>query len=65
MVNVNNNYNQNNNVNRSGNANNPRSTGVNPTSAPGGQQKWQPDQSRLSKSGTPLHVRRQQASTGL
>jgi hypothetical protein len=51
-VNVNNNYNNinrnnNNNVNRNNNANSARS------SATSGQQKWQPDQSRLSKSGAP------------
>jgi hypothetical protein len=50
--NQNNNFNQNNNVNRGGNANNPRSTSASQTGAGGGQ-KWQPDQSRLSKSGTP------------
>jgi hypothetical protein len=49
-VNVNNNFNQNNNFNRNNNANNPRSPGASQT---GGQTKWQPDQSRLSKSGAP------------
>jgi len=51
-INVNKNYNQNVNVNRSGNANTSRGTGAGQTSAAGGQ-KWQPDQSRLSKSGSP------------
>lgn len=42
-INVNNNYNRNNNFNQNNNINR----------NPGGQQKWQPDQSRLSKSGSP------------
>jgi hypothetical protein len=49
-VNVNKNYNQNINANRNANVNNARSTGAGQT---GGQNKWQPDQSRLSKSGSP------------
>jgi hypothetical protein len=40
--------NRNSNVNRSGNVN-----GARPTSTSGAQTKWQPDQSRLSKSGAP------------
>lgn len=43
-VNVNNNFNQNNNINRNNNANRNNQSG---------QQKWQPDQSRLNKSGSP------------
>ena len=46
--NNNNNYNQNNNANRNNSAN--RNNNANAT---GAQQKWQPDQSRLSKSGAP------------
>lgn len=46
-INVNNNFNQNNNFNRNNNVNNTR------TSATSGQTKWQPDQSRLNKSGSP------------
>jgi hypothetical protein len=42
--------NVNRNVNRDGNVNTARSTGAGQTSA---QKKWQPDQSRLSKSGSP------------
>jgi Protein of unknown function (DUF3300) len=38
------------NVNRNGSVNNPRSTAAGQT---GAQKKWQPDQSRLSKSGSP------------
>ena len=50
-INVNNNFNQNNNFNRNGNT--ARSTSAGQNSAAGGQTKWQPDQSRLSKSGSP------------
>ena len=63
--NQNNNFNQNNNYNQNNNANNPRSTGANQTGAQGGQQKWQPDQSRHEQERHPFHVRRQQASPGL
>ncbi len=52
-VDINNNIN----VNRNANVNNARSTSANTTgakpSSSGTQQKWQPDQARLSKSGTP------------
>jgi hypothetical protein len=55
-VNVNNNVNRNTSVNRSGNANTARSTSAGQTGARAsstGGQKWQPDQSRMSKSGAP------------
>jgi hypothetical protein len=42
-INVNNNYNRNNNFNQNNNIN---------RNNPGGQQKWQPDQNRLNKSGS-------------
>ena len=42
-ININNNFNQNNNINRNNNVN---------RNNPGGQQKWQPDQSRLNRSGS-------------
>ncbi len=47
------NVNRNANVNVNRNANINRNANVNTTSATGAQQKWQPDQSRLSKSGLP------------
>jgi len=57
---VNINVNQNVNVNRNANVNNARSTAAGQAGATGarpsstsGQTKWQPDQSRLSKSGSP------------
>ena len=49
-VNVNRSVNVNNNVNRNANVNN---TSGARASSTGAQQKWQPDQSRLSKSGSP------------
>lgn len=49
-INRNVNVNQNVNANRNANVNSARSTGAGQTST---QKKWQPDQSRLSKSGTP------------
>ena len=45
-INVNNNYNRNNNFNQNNNNNINRNN-------QGGQQKWQPDQNRLNKSGSP------------
>jgi len=52
-VNVNVNNNNNVNVNRNNSANSSRSTSAGQTGAAGGQQKWQPDQSRMAKSGSP------------
>jgi hypothetical protein len=46
------NINVNNNYNRNVNVNNPRGPGT-PSTRPANAQKWQPDQSRLSKSGSP------------
>ena len=51
-VNNNNNVNVNNNNNANINRNNSRSTSASQANATGGQQKWQPDQSRMSKSGS-------------
>ena len=52
-IDIDRNVNVNNNVNRNANINTSRSTSANRTSAASAQQKWQPDQSRLSKSGSP------------
>jgi hypothetical protein len=52
-VNVNNNFNQNNNVNWNNNVNRNNNANSARSSATSGQNKWQPDQSRLSKSGSP------------
>ena len=62
-INVNNNYNfnQNNNFNQNKNIN--RNANANQTSSGGGQ-KWQPDQNRLSKSGSPSATTRSAEARG-
>jgi hypothetical protein len=52
------------NIDRSANVNTSRATSANRTSATSAQKKWQPDQSRLSKSGSPSATARSSEARG-